>query len=225
MLNNGDSVAVCISGGKDSLTLLYLLAKIQKFYKKDFSLNAIILDMCFNNTETNYSSIELFCKTLNVPCYIKRVPLWDLIFVKRKEKNPCSLCSRIRKGILSDIAVSLGCNKIALGHHKEDAIETLLLNLFYNGNFKCFSPVTYLSRKNITVIRPLIFCSEGKISSFSKELNLPIIKSECPADASTKRQKIKNLIDVLEQETSINIKKNLFNVLLSSKDFKPSAKS
>ena len=216
MLKNGDSVCVFVSGGKDSLALLYLLSKIKNFYSKKFNIIAITLDMCFNNAETDYTNIKKFCEKLDIPYHIVRVPLWEIIFLRRKEKSPCSLCSKMRKGILISEALSIGCNKVALGHHKDDAIETLLLNLFYNGSFKCFSPVTYLSRKNVTMVRPLVFCSEQSINSFVKKLSLPVVKNMCPADGVTKRHRVKELLSVLENSLCTDVKKMLFNALLAS---------
>ena len=218
MIRSGDSICVFVSGGKDSLVLLYLLSKIKRFYHKNFSIIAITLDMCFNNTFQDYSEIKKFCENLGVPYYVKRSPLWEIIFVKRKEKSPCSLCSKMRKGILINEALNLGCNKLALGHHKDDAVETLLLNLFYNGNFKCFSPITYLSRKKVTMIRPLFFCNELSVNNFAKKISIPILKNKCPADGITKRQKIKELLNMLESELHTDIKKALFNSILNSEN-------
>lgn len=216
MIKNGDSICVFVSGGKDSLVLLYLLSKIKNFYRKKFNVIAITLDMCFNNTFQDCFEIKKFCENLSIPYYVKRFPLWEIIFLKRKEKSPCSLCSKMRKGILIEEALSLGCNKVALGHHKDDVVETLLLNLFYNGNFKCFSPVTYLSRKEVTMIRPLFFCDEHYIDNFAKKISLPILKNKCPADGITKRQKIKELLNILENNLCTDVKKFLFNSILKS---------
>ena len=222
MLESGDDVAVALSGGKDSLTLLYTLAKIKEYYPEKFSIKALFLDMMFNGeplVSTRLNNLKNFCDSLGVPFFVKSAKLWDLIFVERKEKSPCSLCSRMRKGILNDAATKLGCNKIALGHHFDDAVETLILNLFYNGKFNCFLPVTYLSRKNITMIRPLFFCKESSIISFSKKLSFPVLKNECPMDKNTKRQKVKEILALIEENISKDAKKRLFDSFFRNSSF------
>lgn len=217
MVSEGDELAVCLSGGKDSLLLLYVLNEIRERCGMDYSLKALTLDMCFENRCTDFSQIKFFCNTLKVSHYVKAVPLWDLIFVKRKEKNPCSLCSRMRKGILNDFAVSLGCNKVALGHNFDDVIETFLLNLFYNGNLNCFSPVTYLSRKKVTTIRPLVFCKESQIVTCVRDLKLPVVKKMCPSDGNTRREDVKQMLKTIENSLCPNIKDRIFQALVKSK--------
>ncbi len=199
MISNGDKIAVCVSGGKDSIFLLNALSQIKNYYPQKFELTAITVDPCFNSVETDFSSVEELCKKLNIPYVIKRSKLGPLIFDERKESNPCSLCARMRRGILHNLANELDCNKIALGHNFEDVTETFLMNLFNCGNIGCFSPVTYLSRKNLYMIRPLIFCEENKIISFIQRNNLPIIKSACPANGNTARQDAKELLVNLEK--------------------------
>lgn len=212
MIKNGDHIAVCLSGGKDSIFLLFALSQIQKHYSKSFNLKAITVDPCFNGLFTDYSEIEKLCEKLKIEYVIKRTQLSQIIFDVRKEKNPCSLCARMRRGILHDTAKEINCNKIALGHHFDDVNETLLLNLFNNGNISCFSPVTYLSRKDIYMIRPLIYCRESQIRPCVEHLDLPIIKSVCPVDSHTDRQKIKNLISNLEKSYP-NLSKKLFGAI------------
>lgn len=199
MISNGDKIAVCVSGGKDSIFLLNALSQIKNYYPQKFELTAITVDPCFNSVETDFSSVEELCKKLNIPYVIKRSKLGPLIFDERKESNPCSLCARMRRGILHNLANELDCNKIALGHNFEDVTETFLMNLFNCGNIGCFSPVTYLSRKNLYMIRPLIFCEENKIISFIQRNKLPIIKSACPANGNTARQDAKELLVNLEK--------------------------
>ena len=216
MLENGDNLAVAVSGGKDSLVLLFSLAKIIQYFNIKFTINVITLDMCFNNAPTDFSKINAFCNSLGLPCFIKITNLWDIIFVKRREKNPCSLCSKMRKGILNEVAIALGCNKIAFGHHMDDAIETILMNIIYNNRLSCFSPVTYLSKKNITMIRPLVFCKESQILNIANKFNLPVKKSECEEDKNTKRQKIKDVLNFIEINMQKGFKDNFFKSFVKS---------
>lgn len=198
MIKAGDRIAVGVSGGKDSLALLVLLAGLKRFYPADFSIVAVTLDMQFGNTPTDYSAIQKLCDELGVEYHIKRTTLYDVIFNIRKEKNPCSLCSKMRRGILHDVCNELGCNKIALGHHLDDAAETFIMNLFRNANIGCFSPVSYLSRKDLYLIRPMIYLRETEISSFAERSGLPVVESPCPMDKTSERQKTKTLILDLE---------------------------
>ena len=200
MIEDNDKIAVCLSGGKDSTFLLYALSHIQKFYPKKFSLIAITVDPCFNSANTDFSAITELCDKLNVPYIIKRTELAEIIFNVRKESNPCSLCARMRRGLLHDTAKHEGCNKIALGHHFDDAVETFFMNLFNCGNLSCFSPKSYLSRKDLFMIRPLIFCDEKKITMNVNKLSLPVIKSPCPADGHTNRESTKQLINSLQYD-------------------------
>ncbi len=200
MIDKNDKIAVCVSGGKDSVFLLYALAQLRAYYPKHFELIALTIDPCFNQVETDFSSIDNLCNKLKVEYIIKRSNLGELIFNIRKESNPCSLCSRIRKGMINNTAKAYGCNKIALGHNMDDAIETFLMNILNCGNISCFSPISYLSRKDIFMIRPLIFCEESKIKSFIVNHSFPIIKSTCPANGKTQRQKTKELVSYLERD-------------------------
>ena len=200
MISEGDKIAVGISGGKDSLALLVLLANLQKFYPVHFDIIAITLDMQIENVPTDYSEIEKLCDSLNIKYIIKRTSLYDVIFNIRKEKNPCSLCSKMRRGILHDVCTEAGCNKIALGHHMDDAAETFIMNLFRGGSISSFSPVSYLSRKNLYMIRPMIYLRESEISAFADKFNLPVIESKCPMDKHSERQSTKELISSLEKD-------------------------
>ena len=199
MIESGDRIAVGISGGKDSLFLLCALASMRRYYPKSFEITAITVDPCFGNVETDFSGVEELCRRLNVPYIIRRSDLGKIIFEDRKEENPCSLCARMRRGILHDMSIAAGCNKIALGHHHDDAVETFMMNLLYGGKIGCFSPVTYLSRKDITMIRPLIFCSDREIRNLATRFNLPVVKSKCPVDGTTGRADTANLITELEK--------------------------
>ena len=212
MISENDKIAVCLSGGKDSIFLLYALNQIKAYYPKKFDLAAITIDPCFNNVNADYSETEKLCAELNINYIIKRTKLGDLIFNERKEKNPCSLCARMRRGMLHDLANELNCNKIALGHNLEDCVETFFLNLLNCGTIDCFSPVTYLSRKNLHLIRPLIFCEEAKIISLIKRKNLPVVESNCPANFQTNRQTAKELIFNLEKSYP-NLRKKIIGAL------------
>lgn len=200
MIDEGDSIAVAVSGGKDSVALLAALGAIRRFYPIKFSLTAITIDPCFNGQETDYSPIEKLCEEMGIPYIIKRTELGTIIFETRKEKNPCSLCARMRRGLLHDTAKEAGCNKIALGHHLDDAAETFMMNLFSGGRISCFSPVSYLSRKELYMIRPLVLARESIISSAAERNNLPVVKSRCPADGVTHRQKMKDFLVSMEKD-------------------------
>lgn len=197
MIDKGDRIAVGVSGGKDSLVLLCLLNRLSKFYPNRFSIIAVSVDPCFFGQETDYSKIEKLTKELGVEFTVRRSNLYNVVFNRLKEKNPCSLCANIRRGILHNMALDCGCNKIALGHNFEDSIETFFMNLLEGGTLNCFSPKSYLSRKALFLIRPMIFCEENKIISLAESMRLPIIESPCPADKSTNRQQTKELIKEL----------------------------
>ena len=200
MIEAGDKIAVGVSGGKDSLALLYALAKLRDFYPKPFSLVAITLDYQFNGVAEDYTAIEALCKELQVEYIVRRTNLWEVIFETRKEKNPCSLCAKMRRGLLHDTAVANGCNKVALGHHLDDAAETFLMNLLNGGKIGCFSPVSYLSNKKLYLIRPLIFAYEKDVAAAARRANLPVVKSRCPMDKVSNRQNMKELLKSLEKD-------------------------
>ena len=198
MISDGDKIAVGISGGKDSLALLCALANLRIFLKKEFSLVALTIDMGFEGAD--FSPIAELCKELDVEYKVVPTQIYEIIFNVRKEKNPCSLCARMRRGALHDAAKELGCNKIALGHHFDDVAETFMLNLFFEGRIGAFSPVTYLSRKDLTLIRPLIYTREKEIRSLASKEALPVIKSPCPADGHTERANMKEYLAVFDKE-------------------------
>ena len=200
MIEAGDKIAVGVSGGKDSLALLYALAKLRDFYPKPFSLVAVTLDYQFNGIAEDYTEIEALCKELQVEYIVRRTNLWEVIFETRKEKNPCSLCAKMRRGLLHDTAVANGCNKVALGHHMDDAAETFLMNLLNGGKIGCFSPVSYLSNKKLYLIRPLIFAYEKDVAAAARRANLPVVKSRCPMDKVSNRQNMKELLRSLEKD-------------------------
>ena len=212
MIEENDRIAVGVSGGKDSLVLLYGLSLLKNYYPKKFSIVAVTLDPCFENKDSDFSAIEDFCKKLDVEYHIKRTELYNVVFENRQEKNPCSLCARMRRGILHDMAKAHGCNKIALGHHKDDAAETVLMNLFQGGTIGCFSPVTYLSNKDITMIRPMIHLDERDVENACKRNELPVTKSNCPVDKETTREETKKLIQNLERDYPA-LKNKIINAL------------
>ncbi|MBQ3527728.1 MAG: tRNA 2-thiocytidine(32) synthetase TtcA [Clostridia bacterium] len=200
MIEDGDKIAVGVSGGKDSLVLLLALAEIKKFLPRSFELVAITVDMGFDTCETapapknDHAGIRALCESIGVPYIVKETELAHIIFDVRRESNPCSLCSRMRRGILHDTAKEAGCNKIALGHHFDDAVETFMLNLFFEGRIGSFSPVTLLSKKELTLIRPFVLTEEKEIKSFVKKVSLPVEKSPCPEDKHTERENMKKLL-------------------------------
>ncbi len=200
MIKDGDRIAVGVSGGKDSMALLAAMANLRIFYPAKFELVAITLDPRFGGEDADYSEIEELCKRLDVEYIIKRTQLAEVIFDIRKESNPCSLCARMRRGALHDAAKSAGCNKIALGHHLDDVAETFIMNLFNGGTLDCFMPVTYLSRKDIYMIRPMIFARESDCARVARKENLPVVKSKCPADGTTERQEVKEFLSSLEKK-------------------------
>ena len=200
MICDGDRIAVGVSGGKDSLVLLKLMCELKRFYPADFELVAVTLDMRFNGIDGDFSAIQALCDEYGIEYVVKRTHLAEIIFDVRKETNPCSLCARMRRGILHDSAKELGCNKIALGHHLDDAAETFMMNLLNEGRIGCFAPVTYLSRKDITMIRPLIYARESEVSAAAERLGLPVIKSLCPEDEHTRREDAKTLLKTLSAE-------------------------
>lgn len=197
MIEDGDHIAVGVSGGKDSMALLCGLQGLQRFYLKRFTLQAITLDPRFYGDAADYTAVEELCRRMRIPYHIERTDLWEIIFQKRRETNPCSLCARMRRGILHNTAKACGCNKIALGHHLNDAAETLYMNLFNNGRINCFSPVSYLSRKKLMLIRPLIFTYEKEVRNAVKHTGFPVVKSKCPVDGQTERQQVKELLGSL----------------------------
>ena len=197
LIEPGDRVAVGVSGGKDSLLLLHALSLYRKFSHKDFTLLAFTISMGLEPFDL--SGIHRLCQELDIPYVVKQTEIGDIIFNKRKEKNPCALCAKMRRGALNDMCREYGCNKLALGHHRDDAIETLLMSLFSEGRFHTFHPKTYLSRTGITAIRPLCYLPEYHVKHMVQELNLPVVKSPCPANGETKRQEMKELMQALRK--------------------------
>ncbi len=213
MIDDGDRIAVGISGGKDSLTLLRVLAEMRRFYPKKFELHAITVDMGFEGAD--YSEIEEFCRRIKVPYSVVKTDIAKIIFDVRKEPNPCSLCAKMRRGSLHAEAVAHGCNKVALGHHYDDAIETFMMNLFFEGRLGCFSPKSYLSNRDITLIRPLLYAQEKDVLYFTRRLSMPVLKSLCPEDHATERENMKNLLAALEKGNK-GLKHRIFTAMCRS---------
>ena len=207
MIAPGDRVGVGVSGGKDSLVLLVLLAELKKYVP--FHLEAITIDMGLG---MDYSGIEALCRELDVPYTIEKTEIGPIIFDYRKEKNPCSMCAKMRRGALNDALLANGFNKVALGHHYDDAVETFLLSLLYEGRLSCFQPVTYLSRTGVTQIRPMLYIGEKAVENFAQRMNLPVVHNTCPADKSTKRQEVKDLLAQL-QKTYPDVKTKIFGAM------------
>ncbi|MCL1963773.1 MAG: tRNA 2-thiocytidine biosynthesis TtcA family protein [Firmicutes bacterium] len=198
MFEEGDSVAVGVSGGKDSLLLLRALSLYRLFSHKNFTLRALMLTMGLEPFDTE--GVERLCGELNVPLTIKRTDIGKIVFEERHEKNPCALCAKMRRGALNELAVEKGANKLALGHHREDVLETFLMSLFYEGRLHTFHPVTYLTRVRLTVVRPMVYLPEKHIIHMARALSLPIIQNPCPADGHTARQEAKDLIRELSKK-------------------------
>lgn len=213
MILPGDRIAVGVSGGKDSLVALCALKALQKFYPNEFYMEALTLDM--GAPGMVFSGVEKLCKDLDVPYTILKTDIYEVIFEHRKEKSPCSLCAKMRRGGLNDLAKSRGLDKVVLGHHFDDVIETFFLSLFYEGRINCFSPVTYLDRTDVTVIRPFIYLPEKEIRRYAKASQLPVVTNTCPADGNTKRQDMKELIGKLEYENH-GLKERVFTALKNS---------
>lgn len=210
MIDNNDKIAVGISGGKDSLTLLYALNSLKKFYPKNFEICAITIDLGFDNL--NLEGIKKICEDFEIEYTIAKTDIANIVFKERKETNPCALCAKMRKGALNDAIKTLGCNKVAYAHHKDDVVETMMMSLIYEGRFHTFSPVTYLDRTQVTVIRPLIYMSEADVIGFVNKNAVPVVKSPCPADGYTKREYVKNLLREINKETP-GVKNRMFTAI------------
>lgn len=194
LINNGDRICVGVSGGKDSVVLLKGLIMLRRFIGIDYDLTAVTLDPGFNGEPGDYSPIAELCESHGIEYHVIPTQIGEIVFDVRREANPCSLCARMRRGALHDATLAYDCNKIALGHNYDDAVETFIMNLFTEGRIGCFSPISYLSRKNIHLIRPLVFAPEKEIRRAAIKNELPIVKSKCPADGHTNRQKTKDFI-------------------------------
>lgn len=212
MIRAGDRIAVGVSGGKDSGALLFALEKLSHFYPEPFELTAIIVDMGIG---MDYTPLEERIRELGIPCIRKQTDIAKLIFEVRKESNPCALCAVMRRGALNRAAAEAGCNKVALGHHYDDVLETFLLNLIHGGRLGCFQPVTYLDRMELTVIRPMIYVEEKRAASFCRDCRIPVIENPCPANGETQRQEMKELMRELNRRYP-GLRKRVFGALQRS---------
>lgn len=219
MIQQGDKIAVGLSGGKDSMTLLQGLKKLQSFYPEHFDLIAIYVNLKVNDSMDAVNTMTKFCEELEVPFYHVDTDIYQIIFKERQEKNPCSLCAKMRKGALNNMALSLACNKIAYAHHKDDFIETSMMSLIFEGRYDCFPPVTYLDKTGLTVIRPMMYIEEKEVRGYALKNNIPVISNPCPADGYTKRQEIKDFIEKNRKQFP-DIKRNLNTALLTYFDDK-----
>lgn len=210
MIEENDKIAIGISGGKDSLTLLYALHGLKRFYPKKFDIHAVTVDLGFGNL--NLDEIKALCEKLEVPYTIVKTDIAKIIFEDRKESNPCSLCAKMRKGALNDAIKASGCNKVAYAHHKDDVVETMLMSLIFEGRFHTFSPNTYLDRMDLTVIRPMIYMQEADVIGFVNKYEVPVVKSPCPADGYTKREYVKELLRKLNLENP-GVKERMFTAI------------
>lgn len=213
MIEEGDKIAVGVSGGKDSICLLLALKNLQRFYPKHFELEAITVSLGLEGAK--YDDIQALCDEIGVHYTVVETDIGQIIFHERKEKNPCSLCAKMRKGALNDMAETLGCNKIALGHNKDDVVETFFMSLFYEGRINCFAPVSYLDRKKLYSIRPLIYVPEYECKSFVTKNDIHIVKNPCLADGNTKRQETKELLVTLGNDYT-NLQEKVFGAIQRS---------
>ena len=213
MIEEGDKIAVGLSGGKDSITLLMGLKALKRFYPKKFDIIGVSVDPGFEFFNRGF--LENICKDIDVPFFCEEAYIKEIVFDIRKEKNPCSLCANLRRGVLNSIAIRENCNKIALGHNEDDVLETFLLNLFYTGSISTFAPVSYMDRSNITLIRPLIYASEKEIKRFIKKQNISVMPKNCPMDGISKREDMKQMIRDLQVDIP-HIRANLYGAISRS---------
>ena len=211
MIEENDKIAICLSGGKDSITMLHAFKALQRFYPKKFDIIAISINPGFKFFDTNM--LQNICDKLEIQLFIENSHAQEIVFDIRKEKNPCSLCANLRRGIINSIAVREGCNKIALGHNEDDVLETFLLNLFYTGSIGTFSPVSYMDRTGITLIRPLVFTPEKENRRFVRKNNLTVMAKVCPMDGTSKREDMRQLMFSLSKNIPM-IRANLFGAIL-----------
>lgn len=211
MINDGDKIAVGLSGGKDSIALLSAFCGLKRFYPKKFELVAVTIDTGVGYDKGELDALKEYVNSLGVEYHIEKTEIYDIVFNERKESNPCSLCANMRRGALNQVSAKLGCNKVALGHHADDLVETFYLSMLYEGRFSTFHPVTHLERANLDVIRPMIYVRERDIVSFTNDK--PILHNPCPADKHTRREYIKNLLKDIRKEIPFSTD-NVLNALI-----------
>lgn len=210
MIEEGDKIAVCLSGGKDSITMLHAFKALQRFYSKKFEIIAISINPGFEFFDITF--LQKICNAIEIPLFVENSNAKEIVFDIRKEKNPCSLCANLRRGVINSIAIREGCNKIALGHNQDDVLETFLLNLLYTGNIGTFSPVSYMDRSKITLIRPLVYTPEKDIRSFIRRNDFKVMQKVCPMDGTSKREDMKQLIFSLTKNIPM-LRANLFGAI------------
>lgn len=210
MIEENDKIAICLSGGKDSITMLHAFKSLQRFYPKKFDIIAISIDPGFEFFDTEF--LQNMCDKLKIPLFIEKSNAKEIVFDIRREKNPCSLCANLRRGVINSVAIREGCNKIALGHNQDDVLETFLLNLLYTGNIGTFAPVSYMDRSKITLIRPLIYTPEKDTRRFIRKNNLEVMPKVCPMDGTSKREDMKQLIFTLTKSIPM-VRANLFGAI------------
>lgn len=215
MIGEGDKIAVCLSGGKDSITMLHAFKSLQRFYPKKFDIIAVTVNPGFDFFDTVF--LQNICDNLDIPLFTENSNAKQIVFDIRKEKNPCSLCANLRRGVINSIAIRENCNKIALGHNQDDVLETFLLNLLYAGSIGTFSPMSYMDRSKITLIRPLIYTPEKEIKKFIRKNNLTVMPKVCPMDGTSKREDMKQLIISLTKDIP-TIRANLFGAIQRNLD-------
>ena len=210
MISAGDGIAVGVSGGKDSLVLLRGLRHLQTYYPAPFRLEAVTIDLGFLGMD--YTPVAQLCREIDVPYTLVKTDIREIVFDVRKEENPCSLCAKMRRGALNDVLNERGLNKLALGHHFDDAVETFLMSLLFEGRISCFKPVTHMTRADIWQIRPMLYAGEGTIANLAEKLALPIVENSCPMDKESKRHEIKTLIQTLSRDYP-NLKSKVFGAM------------
>jgi tRNA 2-thiocytidine biosynthesis protein TtcA len=216
LIDPGDRVAVGVSGGKDSLLLVYALSMYRRVRKDDFTLQAIMLTT--GEAPPDTTAVEAFCQKINVPITVRYTDLYQILFEKRHDRSPCPLCAKMRRAMLCDMSNELGCNKLALGHHREDALETLLMSLIFEGRFHTFHPKTYMSRTGVTVIRPMVYMPEKDVLHMQRVLQLPVLPKSCPADGHTRRQEMKELLSELGRRYP-HLQENMLSALKNEKQY------
>ena len=210
MIEENDKIAICLSGGKDSITLLHAFKNLQIFYPKHFDIIAISVNPGFEFFNTDL--LQKICDDINVPLFIEKSNAKEIVFDIRKEKNPCSLCANLRRGVINSVAIREGCNKIALGHNQDDVLQTFLLNLFYTGSIGTFAPKSYMDRSKITLIRPLVYTPEKDIKRYIKKNSIEVMAKVCPMDGVSKREDMKQLIFSLTKDIPM-VRVNLFGAI------------
>lgn len=214
MIEEGDRIAVGVSGGKDSLTLLYAMKELSRFYPKHFTVCAVCVDLGYDNTD--FTGIQAFCDRLSVPLSIVHTQIGKIIMEERKESNPCALCAKMRKGALVQEVLKLGCNKIAYAHHKDDFVETMLLSLIFQGQFYAFPPVTWFEDTGLCVLRPLMLAEEAEVKGFCNKYGIPVMKSPCPVDGTTKREYAGELLKQIQRDHP-GAKERMFHAITEGK--------